>query len=248
MSCSPGLALHLQPRPHNSCALFKCRAVPATGERQRVPTQPRVLESKFEKEGRDSPSRYGIECASARSFRVGQSEIVRMHPPSRRIGNADMQDDGSAKSRRSTLLRLNLRSFKPSQYEQRRPGRREEDRRHAKPDKDDGGREGGESAGADHGSRGEAEREPKRHVRCSVHFAPLAVRARSARRARLSEGGSVLCASKRVFPPCRHAGRPAKRFPQQLTELGQSRSRRPHQWGGAPRSRDSLCYALPLPL
>ena len=70
--------------------------------------------------------------------------------------------------------------------------------------------EGGESAGADRGSRGErgeAEREPKRHVRCSVHFAPLAERAPSARRARLSEGACCVRAS--VFFPL--AGMPAGR-------------------------------------
>ena len=55
--------------------------------------------------------------------------------------------------------------------------------------------------------RGEAEREPKRHVRCSVHFAPLAVRARSARRARVSEGACCVRAS--VFFPL--AGMPAGR-------------------------------------
>ena len=107
---------------------------------------------------------------------------------------------------------MNLRSFKPSQYEQRRPGRREEDRRHAKPDKDDGGTEGGESAGADHGSRGEAEREPKRHVRCSVHFAvrsSCCACAREAPGARVCQREGACCVRASVFFPL--AGMPAGR-------------------------------------
>ena len=123
-------------------------------------------------------------------------------------------DDGSAKSRRSTLLRLNLRSFKPSQYEQRRPGRREEDRRHAKPDKDDGGTEGGR------GERRRGSREPRRARRggartetaCSL-FGPLrsSCRACAKRQARASVRGRerVVCeqACFSPLPACRPAGK-----------------------------------------
>ena len=93
---------------------------------------------------------------------------------------------------------------------------------------------------------------PKRHVRCSpvhyvLHFVPsrasvslivcVCVLARvSGRRARTATSGvrvavPVPVCRSRVFsslavPATPVAGRPAKRFPQQLTELGQSQSRR----------------------
>ena len=114
---------------------------------------------------------------------------------------------------------------------------------------------------------------PKRHVRCSPPPRPPVLRPVPFE----SECVRAACAAAAacmLLPQCRHAswlllaGRPAKRFPQQRTELKwvrrQSHRRHRHhvrdsrarraatanrrldQWDSRPRSRDSLCYALPL--
>ena len=119
--------------------------------------------------------------------------------------------DGSAKSRRCTLLRLNLRSLKPSQYEQRRPGRREEDRRHAKPDKDDeGGREGRAPARIAGAEASEARRSANRNGMFVVRSTSLLLPCvREAPGARVCQRERVVCeqACFSPLPACRPAGK-----------------------------------------